>query len=55
MYTISADLLKAVVNYLAAKPFNEVAPLVQALTQLPLLVAEEAEESEEVEESDEVS
>ena len=38
MYQIPADLLQAVVNYLAEKPFNEVAPMVTALTQLQQVV-----------------
>ena len=38
MYQIPADLLQAVVNYLAGKPFQEVAPMVTALTQLQQVV-----------------
>ena len=40
MYEIPADLLQAVVNYLAARPFNEVAQFMGALTQLKAVVAE---------------
>ena len=38
MYQIPADLLQAVVNYLATKPYNEVAQFVGALTQLAPIV-----------------
>ena len=49
MYQIPTDLLQAVINYLAKRPFNEVAQFVGALTQLAPIVEPDIDLAEVVE------